>query len=76
MKLESWMSGRMSEQTKPATWEDVVALAHALESDALAGNVAPSEGARLVRLVIEFHSSLARNVRRRTPTPTPPPVSE
>ncbi len=70
------MSGVLTEQTKLATWEDVLSLARALEQDAVAGNVAPAEGARLVRLVLEFHSSIALNVRRRTPMPIPPPVSE
>jgi hypothetical protein len=53
-------------QTRPASWEEVLSFARRLEQDARTGSVAPTEGAALVLLVLDFHAKVAAmGVRRR-----------
>jgi hypothetical protein len=51
-------------QSKQATWEEVLSCARSLEQAAQTESVAPADGARLVRLVMAFHSAMSVRVQR------------
>ncbi len=57
----------------PVTWESVLHLARALEDAALRNNVRPDDGARLVRLVLQFEQNISGSVRRIKASSPPPP---
>lgn len=48
------------------TWEQILLFARSLENDAFHDNVSPAQGARLVRLLLEFDRNVVSgNVRTR-----------
>ncbi len=56
------------------TWQEVVTLACRLEDAAFRNDVSPEDGARLVRLVLQFDKQIIGNVRKAKPS-TPPPAA-
>jgi hypothetical protein len=56
------------------TWQEVVSLAYRLEDAAFRNDVSPDDGARLVRLVLQFDKQIIGSVRKAKPS-TPPPAA-
>jgi hypothetical protein len=50
------------------TWEQIVGLSRQLEAAALQNNVRPESGARLVRLILQFHRQLVGDPKLRPST--------
>lgn len=58
------------------TWEQILLFARSLESDAFHDNVSPPQGARLVRLLLEFDRNIVSgNVRKTKPPSGAPPAA-
>lgn len=60
----------------PVTWEQIVTYARSLEAAALRDAVPPEQGARLVRLVLEFNQQvIGRGGPVNTKPNRPPPAT-
>jgi hypothetical protein len=63
----------MAETGLPVTWEEILTLARRLEDAASDGHVAPQDGAKLVRLVLDFQDKVSgpSSTRRRVASSGP-----